>query len=117
MGGFMLLSLLITFVITMRTQEPPHAFSISVSTNDAVVKQGAPIQIEVQMTNLSDHNLDCTKVPSNGLDTAFDYDVRDENENKIANVVRSHPEIGNTFSVWPCVLNAWRNYDGSWRLY
>ena len=51
MGEFKLLSLLIVCVITMRTQETPPSFSIALSTKDAVVKQGDPILIRVEMTN------------------------------------------------------------------
>jgi hypothetical protein len=48
--------------------------------------------------------VDCTRVPSNGSDIAYQYDVRDLSGNPAAKVPKEHPEIGAPFHVWPCVV-------------
>lgn len=85
--------------------QPPNApFSIKLSTVKPEVKAGSDIYLRIQMTNTSNHDVDCTRVASNGSDRAYTYDVFDANGNPLEKRTRKHPEIGETFSSWPCVL-------------
>jgi hypothetical protein len=82
-----------------------HApFSITISTESAEVKAGSGVHLKIQMTNTSDHDVNCSGSPSNGLDRAYRYDVRDEDGKPAAKIARKHPEIGESFSFWPCSI-------------
>ncbi len=83
---------------------PSGPFSIRISTDKTEVKASSDIIIKIQLTNTSTRTVDCTKVPSNGADTAYQYDVRDLGGNAVPKVARDHPEIAPPFQIWPCVL-------------
>jgi hypothetical protein len=86
-----------------QSSHPP--FSISISVEKPEVKAGSDVYIKIQMTNTSNHAVDCTRAPSNGSDRAYQYDVREVGGVPASKVARPHPEIGETFHSWPCVLN------------
>jgi hypothetical protein len=56
------------------------------------------------MKNISDHEVDCGGAPSNGLDRRYAYDVVGPDGQPAPKVVRNHPEIGETGSIWRCVI-------------
>ncbi len=85
-------------------QSPSPPFSITLSAEKPVVKAGSDVFIQIQMTNTSNHSIDCTRVASNGLDKAYEYELRDKSGAAISAIPRKHPEIGEPFSAWPCVL-------------
>jgi hypothetical protein len=98
------ISMFLLLAVTGAYQQTSPSFSLALSAQNASVKRGQPIYIKISMTNVSHHNVDCTKLPSNGLDRAFQYDIRDANRIETPKLVKPHPEIGDTFNVWPCIL-------------
>jgi hypothetical protein len=97
--------LLISSTLALGTSpDKSSPFSIRITTDKSEVKAGSDIFIKIQMTNTSSHTIDCTKVPSNGSDIAYQYDVRDMSGNPALKVPKEHPEIGAPFHVWPCVI-------------
>ncbi len=68
------------------------------------VEAGLPVDLHIVMTNTSGQDVDCTGEPSNGLDRNFRYDVTDAAGGTVPKIARKHPEIGETSSIWPCVL-------------
>jgi hypothetical protein len=84
--------------------QPP--FSITISTERPDIKAGSEVYIKIQMKNNSDHEMDCSKAPTNGWDAAYQYDVRDARGNLAERIlpVPGHPEIKDNSSIWPCIL-------------
>jgi hypothetical protein len=85
------------------TQTAQQPFTITVSTNKPEVKSGDPVYIDVIMTNTSDHDVDCTIYSSNALDRNYRYEVFDK-QGPVPKIKRKYPEIGETFSSWPCII-------------
>ena len=65
---------------------------------------GDQIHLDIIMTNHSDHDIDCSGVASNGLDRSYDYKVEDPSGKVVLKTPLPHPEIGETFSPWPCII-------------
>jgi len=86
-----------------QSSQPP--FSISITAEKPEIKAGSDVYIKIQMTNTANHAVDCTRAPSNGSDRAYQYEVREIGGAPPSKVARPHPEIGETFHSWPCVLN------------
>jgi len=107
--------LLICFAVVLlacsfsRAAEPD--FAIKISTDKSTVKAGSDVWIKIQMTNLSTHDLDCTKAYSNGLDRIYKYEITDSHGNPVKPRVRKHPEIGESGSIYPCTLGAGKSTD------
>lgn len=97
---FALLLLSTTSVCWGQVNQPP--FSIKISVENPEVKVGSEIHIKIQLKNESNHDVDCSGAPSNGLDRAYQYEVLDDSAKMANKVLRSHPEVGETFSVWAC---------------
>ena len=102
--GLLVIGIALTLGNSASPQPPNATFSITVTTEKPDVKAGSDIYLRIKMTNTSNHDVDCTRVASNGSDRAYLYDVRDANGTPLEKAVRKHPEIGETFSSWPCVL-------------
>ena len=79
---------------------PP--FSISISTVKATVPVGTGVWLNVQMTNTSDHPVDCSSVYVGGTDRRFQYDVRDESGASMKKP-NMHPERASG-SIQMCTL-------------
>lgn len=79
----------------------PKPFSITISPQPAEAKAGSQIGVGIQMRNLSDHDVECTVAPSNGVDRAYRYEVWDASGKLLPRRKRKHPEIGETFSIRP----------------
>ena len=92
-----------------RAAEPD--FAIKISTDKSVVKGGSDVWIKIQMTNLSTHDVDCTKAYINGLDRSYQYEITDSQGNPVKPRVRKHPEIGETGSIYPCTLDVGKSTD------
>jgi hypothetical protein len=100
-----LLGLLIVGVCGITySQTPLQPFTISLSADKPEVKSGDPVDLDIVMTNTSDHEVDCTGAGSNGLDRNYRYDVLYEDGRPATKVVKKHPEIGETGSIWRCIL-------------
>src|ERR1700745_1373222 len=82
-------------------------FTITISTASPTVKSGSNVFVKIEMTNTSDHDVDCTKVYTvSGVDTRYHYELRDSFKILVGKRVRNHPEIGESGSVYPCTLGA-----------
>jgi hypothetical protein len=87
-------------------QPPQPPFSITIRAEKPDIKAGTEVFIKVRMKNVSDHEVDCTRVPTNGWDGAYQYDLRDIRGNLAERklLVPNHPEIKESSSIWPCIL-------------
>ena len=90
--------------VTGYSQTPAQPFTLILSAFRSQVFAGAQIEISVVMTNSSDHQIDCTGAPSNGLDRNFKYDVLYEDGQEVPRRINKHPHVGPTGSIWPCVI-------------
>jgi hypothetical protein len=102
-----LLSLLLAGILALwipaSAQNPRPSFSIVITTDNPVVKAGSDVLIKIQMKNISNHDMDCTMAPANGLDRKYRYDIRDAQGRPAVKVSRSHPEL-ESGSIFPCTL-------------
>jgi len=85
--------------VTAFSQTAP--FTVALSAARAQVVAGDPVDLIVVMTNISDHDVDCTVNASNALDRSYTYDVTD-GEGKLVPKIEKKYHGGS--SVWPCVL-------------
>jgi hypothetical protein len=97
-----LLMLGVTSIACSQTSQQP--FTITVSTNTLVVKSGDNVSIEVVMSNISDHAVDCTIDARNVLDRNYRYDVLDEGGQPVPKIKRRYPDIGESGSIRPCII-------------
>jgi hypothetical protein len=104
--GLPLLFATLAVSISALDRSPQLPFSITISAEKPDVKTGSEAYLKVRMKNISDHEVDCTRVPTNGWDGAYQYDVRDSHGNLAERIlpVPGHPEIKDTSSIWPCIL-------------
>lgn len=79
-----------------QTTQPP--FSLTLSTPTPKVESGSAVYIKIVMKNLSDHDINCTPNETNGLDTAFEYAVKDGNGRPVESWEKKHPEVGQVFN-------------------
>jgi hypothetical protein len=86
------------------TPDRKPLFSLTLSALTPSVESGSQVHLKVVMKNLSDHDLNYSLCYSNGLDRAYEYDVRDSHGKALAILTRKHSEIGPTFKVWPAHL-------------
>jgi hypothetical protein len=84
------------------TSQPPFSLNLSAAADN--VTAGSDVHVKIEMKDVSNHDVDCTGAPSNGLDRAYQYEVRDDRGRLVPKIVKKHPEIGETFSTWPCRL-------------
>jgi hypothetical protein len=81
-------------------QASKKPFKLHLSTDKPVVKSGDLVYIQVLMTNISDHDVDCTRNWRNALDRNYGYDVKDENGQPVPEIVKQPP----TFRLSPCII-------------
>lgn len=86
----------------MYSQTETQPFAISISTEKSEVKIGDPVDLNVVMTNISDHEVDCTTMSSNGVDRNYRYDVSFEDGQHLPNIEKKYH--GGS-SAWPCVID------------
>lgn len=98
---FGLMMLGVTGIACSQTSQQP--FTITISAEKPEVKSGDPVYIDVVMTNISDHDVDCTIYSINALDRNYRYDVIGE-QGTMPKIRRKYPEIGETSNTWPCIL-------------
>ena len=70
-------------------------FALSISAEDAVVKPQANLYVNIQMTNTSKHDIDCSgsDIGMLGMDVKYHYDVRDSSGNPVPTRQMKHPEL------------------------
>jgi hypothetical protein len=76
-------------------------FTLVLSTANHEVKVGDPVDIRVVMTNISNHDVDCTTNGSNALDRSYEYKVRNERGQRVRRIEK---EYHGGSSIWPCIL-------------
>jgi hypothetical protein len=67
-------------------------FSITISTEKSVVKAGSDVWIKIQMTNISNRDVDCSSAYVNGTDRRYQYDIRDGSGSSMKKT-SEHPEL------------------------
>lgn len=77
-------------------------FTVALSATKSQIKAGEPVDLIVVMTNISDHEVDCTSNGSNALDRNYEYDVTDEKGQPVRKIEKE-PHGGS--SIWPCVIH------------
>jgi hypothetical protein len=97
-----LLILGVASIAYSQTLHPP--FTITIGADKSEVKAGDPVDLNIAMKNISDHEVDCGGAPSNALDRRYAYDVVYEDGQAAPKIVKKHPEIGETGSIWRCVI-------------
>jgi hypothetical protein len=80
------------------TQQP---FTITISADRPQIRAGDPVDLTIEMTNTSDHNVDCTKDWWNALDRNYRYEVLDESGQPVPKIEGKHPDTGDTP---PCII-------------
>jgi hypothetical protein len=80
-------------------QLSPFTLSLSVLTSN--VESGSQVELVIVMKNISNHDLHYSLSYSNGLDRAYQYDVRDSSGRAVELLTKKHPEIGEPFHIWP----------------
>ena len=75
--------------------KPNAPFSLSIQPVDAVLQPGAPVRIRITLTNTSAESLQVGGAFNNmtGIDTAFEFDVRDGNGKPPERKKYKHPEL------------------------
>jgi hypothetical protein len=70
-------------------------FTLSISAEDVVVKPQADIYVNIQMTNTSKHDIDCSSSDNDmlGMDVKYHYDVRDGSGTPVPTRQLKHPEL------------------------
>lgn len=86
---------------TAFSQTAQKPFTITISAEKNQVKAGDPVDINVVMTNTSDHEVDCTAASSSGLDRNYQYDVVDEAGQPVPKIEKKY-HGGSSF--WPCII-------------
>ena len=79
--------------------QPP--FSLTLTALTPIVESGSAVHVKIVMKNLSNHDLDCTPKYINGLDRAYEFEVRHSSGKPLEDLTKKHPEIGQTFSPMP----------------
>lgn len=90
------------------SQTSQQPFTITISTAKPEVISGDSVYLDVVMTNISDHDVDCTIYASNALDRNYRYEVFDE-QGPVPKIRRKYPEIGETGSSFPCMIKPGEN--------
>jgi hypothetical protein len=81
------------------SQAPP--FNLTLSAVEPRLIAGSPVDLEVVMTNTSNHEVDCTSNYSNALDRNYLYDVRDAEGWPVPRIEKKYH---GGFNIWPCTL-------------
>lgn len=55
----------------------PQAFRITLKLERPEAKAGQDVFVDIQLTNTSDHDINCSTAYVNGVDMNYDFDVRD----------------------------------------
>lgn len=66
---------------------------------------GSKVWITITQKNLTNQPIDCTEINRGGVDSAYHYDVRDENGNVAEKVVKPQMELDSA-DIRPCNLAA-----------
>lgn len=73
------------------TAQSTSSFTLKLSTESAEFRAGNDVEVTIIQTNISDHEIVANVSRINGIDSTFDYDVRDEDGNAVAKSTWSKP--------------------------
>lgn len=76
---------------TTKAKQPP--FSISLAATGTSINAGSDIWVSVQLTNKTSHNLSVPITEVNGVDMAYQYDVRRDSGVLVERLANDHPEV------------------------
>ena len=81
-------------------------FTITISSDHPTARAGSDLWIKIRMTNVSNHDVDCTDVYSSGVDRSYQYDIKDNSRTPVKKRIPhpNHPEIGEPGSIYACTL-------------
>lgn len=79
-------------------------FTIAISMDNPEVKAGSDIWIKIEMTNTSNHDIECSVAAVNGVDRRFQYSVSKPDGTPAKRIVSKHPELEGAGSVKLCTL-------------
>ena len=106
-------SLLLTSVGFAQAAKP--TFSLTISTENSHVKVGESIFLHIVIMDISDHDITCRRVVrkgADGLDTAFDYDVKTRDRGTVASIPISRPAFpAGKIPGLPCQLEPGSSVD------
>jgi hypothetical protein len=89
-------------------KSPP--FVITLSADKPAVTAGSDVYLSVRITNTSNHDVNCSAIPSEGIDLAYKYNIRRISGEPVAKIVSHFPR---SFSVLPpCTLKP-KEFDES----
>jgi hypothetical protein len=100
--GMMVVYSSISLFAGTEAAKPP--FSISISAVKPHVKAGSEVFIKIVLTNLSDHEINCSSGFANGVDRSYRYIIQDGRGKTIKKFENKHPEIDTATSVELCSL-------------
>ncbi len=92
-------------LVCLEARASQPQISLTINTDHPTVKTGDDVFIKIEMKNESDHDVDCTKVYSDGVDLRYHYDVKDGFGNMTGKLPRKHPEVGDSGSFYVCTLH------------
>jgi hypothetical protein len=79
--------------IALNAQQPSNAeLALRISAPQSTVKVGSDVYIKIEMTNISDHPVDCSSYIVSGTDRRFRVDVIDADDNSMKKK-DIHPEM------------------------
>jgi hypothetical protein len=106
-------SLLLTSVGFAQAAKP--TFSLTISTENSHVKVGESIFLHIVIMDISDHDITCRRVVqegADGLDMAFDYDVKTSDHRTVASIPISRPAFpAGKIPGLPCQLEPGSSVD------
>ena len=89
-------------------QTTKQPFSIKINADPTQVKVGNPVYVGIELSNTSDHEIDCSAMTgNNGIDLNFQYEVIYEHGNPEREIAagKTYPE------AIPCTLKPENNYS------
>ena len=101
---FFLLSTFVALWLCSPLYAGQPSFTVAIRAENPTVKRGVEAVIELQLTNISYQNVDCTTVHVKGLDRRYRYEIKNNNGDQVQKLQRKHPDVGESGSFHPCTL-------------
>jgi hypothetical protein len=113
---FILICTLALAASTSLAQNAAPSFTLTLSAGlrnkgTSEFRAGSKVWITITQKNLTNQPIDCTEIASNGVDSSYRYEVRDEDGNVAEKVVRPHMEL-DPDDIHPCNLAAGDSLTG-----
>jgi hypothetical protein len=79
------------------------SFTLTLSGMSPTYRVGSEIWIRIVQKNITSHTIDSSGTYGGGVDLAFHYDVRDEDDKPAAKVTYQHPELSPWNPFWSSI--------------